>query len=408
MRRESSPQKSAVQHIFMWEGMNKNGVKIKGETPAINANWLRATLRRQGITPGKVYKKPKPLIAPKITPNLIAQFARQMTTLMRSGVPIVQALEMVSNSGDNPAMQDLIKRMREEVESGSNFGVALSHHPKHFDELFVNLVKAGEQAGTLDTMLDKVATYKEKTEAIKSKIKKAMMYPIIVVAAALVVSSVMLIFVIPQFEEVFDSFGAELPAFTQWVIGLSEWMQANWWIPLIGIIGSVYAFKRAKENVPAFKHFIDKISLELPIMGGILRQSAIARFCRTLSTMFSAGVPLIEAMDSVAGSTGNKLYYDAAMNIKNDTSRGVQLNTAMQTTQLFPSMVLQMTRIGEESGRLEEMLAKVADYYEEQVDELVDTLAKQIEPLIMAVLGVLVGGLIIAMYLPIFQMGAAA
>lgn len=407
MKRAAINQKAAAQNLFVWEGVNKNGVKIKGETLAINANWLRATLRRQGITPGKIYKKPKPLIQPKIKPADIAQFARQMTTLMRSGVPIVQALEMVTNSSDNPAVQDLLKKVKEEVESGSSFGSALEHHPKHFDHLFVNLVKAGEQAGTLETMLDKVAIYKEKMEALKAKIKKALMYPIMIILAAIIVSAIMLVFVIPQFKEIFDGMGAELPGFTLWVLSISDWLQENWWMPLLIGGGAIYGFLHAKQNYPPFANAVDKYSLELPVMGNILRLSAIARFCRTLSTMFSAGVPLIEALDSVAGSTGNKVYYDASLNIKEDTSRGVQLHTAMQTTQLFPSMVLQMARIGEESGRLEEMLGKAADYYEEKVDDLVDTLSQQIEPLIMGILGVLVGGLIIAMYLPIFQMGAS-
>ncbi|MFZ1568918.1 MAG: type II secretion system F family protein [Thiolinea sp.] len=391
---------------FKWEGVNRNGVKIKGETQAANANWLRATLRRQGINPGRIVKKPKPLFKPAIKPADIAHFARQMTTMMRSGVPMVQSLQMVGGGGDNLAMHDLIKKVIQGIESGESFGTALSKHPQYFDRLFVNLVKAGEQAGTLETMLDKVATYKEKTEALKSKIKKAVMYPVIVIVAAVVVSSIMLIWVIPQFKEVFSSFGADLPAFTLMVIAMSEWLQAYWWIPLAAMAMGGFAFKTALKRSTKFQRIVDRMILKIPIIGNIINLSSIARFCRTLSTMFSAGVPLVESMDSVAGSTGNSLYYDATMRMKSDTAQGLQLNVAMQTTQIFPNMVVQMTRIGEESGRLEEMLAKSADYYEEQVDDLVDTLAKQIEPLIMAVLGVVVGGLVVAMYLPIFKLGA--
>lgn len=391
---------------YVWEGVNRNGVKIKGETQAASANMLRATLRKQGINTKKVSKKPKPLFTPKIKPADIAHFARQMTTMMRSGVPMVQSLHMVAGGGDNASMQSLIKKIADNIEGGSSFGAALEQHPKYFDKLFVSLVKAGEQAGTLETMLDKVATYKEKSEALKGKIKKAVMYPVIVVVAAVVVSAIMLIWVIPQFKEVFSSFGADLPAFTLMVINLSEWLQEYWWMPLLGMIATGVAFSTAKRRSEKFDRFVDRASLKIPIIGNILNMSSIARFCRTFSTMFSAGVPAVEALDSVAGSTGNSVYYDATMRIKEDASQGMQINVGMQTTQLFPNMVVQMTRIGEESGRLEEMLGRAADYYEEQVDELVDTLAKQIEPLIMAVLGVVVGGLVIAMYLPIFKLGA--
>lgn len=391
---------------YVWEGVNRNGIKIRGETQSSSANMLRATLRKQGINTKKVNKKPKPLFTPKIKPADIAHFARQMTTMMRSGVPMVQSLHMVAGGGDNAAMQSLIKKIADSIEGGSSFGSALEQHPKYFDKLFVSLVKAGEQAGTLEDMLDKVATYKEKSEALKGKIKKAVMYPVIVVVAAVVVSAIMLIWVIPQFKEVFSSFGADLPAFTLMVINLSEWLQEYWWMPLIGMIGIGFAFTTAKRRSAKFDRFVDRASLKIPIIGNILNMSSIARFCRTFSTMFAAGVPAVEALDSVAGSTGNSVYYDATMRIKEDASQGMQINVGMQTTQLFPNMVVQMTRIGEESGRLEEMLGRAADYYEEQVDELVDTLAKQIEPLIMAVLGVVVGGLVIAMYLPIFKLGA--
>lgn len=394
------------QHIYVWEGVNRNGVKIRGETPATNPNWLRAELRRKGINPGRIYRKPQPLFKPAVKPSDIAYFARQLTTMMRSGVPMVQSLQMIGTTGDNIAVRDLIQKVVTDIEGGASLGVALGRQPKHFDKLFVNLVTAGEQAGTLEAMLEKVATYKEKNEALKAKVKKALMYPIIVIIAAVVVSAIMLIFVIPQFKEVFSSFGADLPAFTLWVIGLSEWLQAYWWMPVIGFVAIGYTYTTARQKSKAFDRYMDRVSLKIPIIGSILNLSAIARFTRTLSTMFAAGVPLVEAMDSVAGATGNSLYEEATWRMKEDTARGVQLNLAMQTAQLFPSMVIQMTKIGEESGRLEEMLGKVAEYYEEQVDSLVDNLAKQIEPLIMAVLGVVVGGLIIAMYLPIFKLGA--
>ncbi len=392
--------------VFVWEGINRNGVKIRGESQAANANWLRAELRRKGINPGRIYRKPRTLFKPAIKPADIAHFARQVTTMMRSGVPMVQSLHMIASSGDNPSMRDLVKKLAEDIEGGAGFGAALARHPQYFDKLFVNLVKAGEQAGTLEAMLDKVATYKEKSESLKGKIKKALMYPIIVIVAAVVVSAILLIWVIPQFKEVFTSFGADLPAFTLMVINISDWLQAYWWIPLLSMIAFGYAFTTAKRRSRKFDRFIDRASLKIPIIGNILNLSAIARFARTLSTMFAAGVPLVESMESVAGATGNVIYEDATRQMQDDISRGVQLNTAMQTSQVFPNFVVQMTRIGEESGRLEDMLGKVADYYEEQVDNLVDTLSKQIEPLIMAVLGVIVGGLVIAMYLPIFKLGA--
>jgi type IV pilus assembly protein PilC len=391
---------------YVWEGVNRNGVKMRGEMQADSPNWLRAELRRKAIKPGRIYRKPSPLFKAPIKPKDIAQFARQLTTMMRSGVPMVQSLEMIANSGENPSLRDLVRKITSDIEGGASLGNALARHPKYFDKLFVNLVKAGEQAGTLETMLEKIATYKEKSEHLKAKVKSAMMYPIIVLVAAVVVSSILLIWVIPQFKEVFSSFGADLPAFTLFVISISDWLQANWWIPLLGMIAVGYSFSTARRKSKAFDRFVDKASLKLPIMGGILNLSAIARFTRTLSTMFAAGVPLVEAMESVAGATGNIVYEEASRQIQEDTSRGVQLNVSMQTTQVFPNMVVQMTRIGEEAGRLEEMLAKVADYYEEQVDMLVDTLSKQIEPLMMAVLGVIVGGLVIAMYLPIFKLGS--
>jgi len=395
------------QHDFIWAGKNRSGVKIKGETRAPNANALKAALRKKGITPTSVRKKPKPLSKPKIKPSDISHFARQLTTMMEAGVPMVQALELIAAGHENISVQEMVAKIKADIEGGSSLAHAFSKQPKYFDELFVGLVHAGEQAGTLENMLDKVATYKEKAEATKAKVKKAMMYPIMVMVAAVVVSSIMLIFVIPQFKEVFANFGEELPAFTLMVIGMSEWLQESWWkvVGVIVVIG--YAFITAKQRSAKFRRFLDVVVLKLPVMGKIIELSAVSRFSRTLSVMFAAGVPLVESMDAVAGSTGNIVYKEATQQIKRDTSQGVQLFSAIQTRQLFPNMMVQMTKIGEESGKLEDMLGRVADYYEEQVDNLVDTMAKQVEPLIMAVLGVLVGGLVIAMYLPIFKLGAS-
>jgi len=393
--------------LFVWEGINKAGVKIRGENQAINENFLRAELRRQGISPKFIKKKRKSLTKGKIKPVDISYFARQLTTMMRAGVPMVQSLELIGDGHENPAMRDLIKKIRTDIEGGADLAGALAAHPAYFDDLFVNLIRAGEQAGTLEDMIDKVATYKEKTESMKAKVKKAMMYPLMVVIAAVVVSTIMLVWVIPTFKDIFEGFGADLPAFTLWVISLSEWLQSTWWLPVGVTIATIVGFTEGRKRSKQFDRFVDRSVLKIPVMGEIINKSAIARFARTLSTMFAAGVPLVEAMDAVAGSTGNIVYEEATMQMKEDTAKGVQLYVAMMTTQQFPSMVVQMTKIGEESGRLEEMLDKVADYFEEQVDDMVDNLSKQLEPMIMAILGVLVGGLVIAMYLPIFKMGAA-
>ncbi len=404
---KKSNTKAKELQLFEWAGINKAGVKIRGENQAINENFLRAELRRQGISPKFIKKKSNRMTGGAVQTADISQFARQLTTMMRAGVPMVQSLEIIASGHEKPAMQKLIKQLTVDIESGADLAGALAKHPMHFDSLFVNLIRAGEQAGTLEDMIDKVATYKEKTETMKAKVKKAMMYPISVLIMAVIVTVIMLIWVIPTFKDIFEGFGADLPAFTLWVISMSEWLQAYWFYPFSIVVGLSIAYSQGKKRSKGFREFLDKVALKLPIMGVIINKSAVARFSRTLSTMFAAGVPLVEAMDAVAGATGNIVYEKATLQMKEDASKGVQLNVAMSTTQQFPNMVIQMTKIGEESGRLEEMLDKVADYFEEQVDDLVDSLAKQIEPLIMAVLAVLVGGLVVAMYLPIFKMGAA-
>jgi len=333
-------------------------------------------------------------------------FARQLATMMSAGVPLVQSFEIIGRGHENPTMQNLIMTIKSDVEGGTSLADSLGKHPLIFDALFCSLVNAGEQSGALETLLDKIAMYKEKTESLKSKIKKALFYPTSVVIVAFIVTAVLLIFVVPQFEELFRGFGADLPAFTQFVIGISEVFQTWWWAIFGGIGVAVAAFVEGKKRSPAFQRAIDIVSLKIPVIGEILRKSAIARFARTLSTMFAAGVPLVEAMDSVAGATGNALFREATLKMKDDTSTGTQLQQTMRQCGLFPNMVIQMVAIGEESGSLDEMLSKVADFFEEEVDNMVDGLSSLLEPLIMAVLGVLVGGLIIAMYLPIFKLGA--
>ncbi|AHK78272.1 type II secretion system protein F [Ectothiorhodospira haloalkaliphila] len=394
--------------VFVWEGVDKKGARVKGETTAANENLAKADLRRQGINPLKVRKKPKPLFGgkKKITPKDIAVFLRQMSTMMSAGVPLVQAFEIVGRGHENPSMQELILRIKSDVEGGSTFASALAKHPLYFDDLVVNLVGAGEQSGALETLLDRIATYKEKTESLKAKIKKAMFYPAAVIVVAFIVTAILLIFVVPQFQDLFQGFGADLPVFTQFVIGISDFFQNYWWAIFGGIGLAVFAFTQGKRRSPGFRRQLDLWSLRVPVVGELLRKASIARFARTLSTMFSAGVPLVEAMQSVAGATGNALYYEATMRMRDETAGGTQLQQAMRNTGVFPNMVVQMVAIGEESGSLDEMLGKVADFYEEEVDNMVDGLSSLMEPMIMAFLGIVVGGLVIAMYLPIFQLGA--
>lgn len=409
---QSKPAKKANTpkiQSFVWEGVDKKGNKIKGETPGQNITLVKAELRKQGIVANKVRKKPASLFGPKkkkISPMDVAVFTRQLATMMKAGVPLVQSFDIVADGHDNPSMRELLLKIKNDIEGGNNLATALKAHPAYFDDLFVSLVESGEQSGALETMLDRIAIYKEKTEALKAKIKKAIKYPIAVVVVAIVVTAILLIKVVPTFQELFEGFGAELPAFTQMVIGMSEWMQQWWFVLLIGGIVAGFTFAEAKKRSTEFNDFIDRTTLKLPVAGDIIFKATIARFARTLATTFSAGVPLVEALDSVSGATGNVVYRNAVNKIKEEVSSGTQLNFSMKSSGVFPAMAVQMTSIGEESGALDTMLDKVATYYEDEVDNAVDGLTSLLEPLIMAVLGVLVGGLIIAMYLPIFQLGS--
>lgn len=399
--------KTEKLQAFVWEGKDRKGNKSKGEVSGTNLALVKAQLRKQGINPDKVKKKPKPLFggSKKITPFDIAMFTRQMATMMKAGVPLVQSFDIVTDGLENQGLKELIGAVRNDVASGTSFANALRRHPKHFDDLYCNLVDSGEKAGALEHMLDRIAMYLEKTETLKKKVKKAMTYPIAVVAVAIIVTAILLVKVVPQFESLFQGFGADLPVFTQFIINISEWMQKWWFVVLIGIVGAIFLFKEAKKKSQKFSDFIDRYILKLPIVGEILDKSAVAKFGRVLSTTFASGVPLVDALESVAGATGNAVYRDAVLKIKDDVSSGTQLQASMKSTGVFPVMAVQLTAIGEESGNLDEMLEKVADHYEGVVDDMVDNLTALMEPMIMAVLGVLVGGLIVGMYLPIFQMG---
>ncbi len=401
---------TSAKVIFLWEGTDNKGNRNKGEISARTEAIVKAELRRQGIRPIKVKKKPKDLLGSfgqkPIVPKDIAIFSRQLATMMGAGIPLVQAFDIIGKGHEKPAMQDMLASIKADVEGGSTLNEGLNKFPLQFDELFCNLVQAGEHAGILEELLNKIAEYKEKTESIKAKIKKALTYPIAVLVIALIVTTILLMFVVPQFESLFSGFGADLPAFTQMVVELSEFMQESWWI-VFGIIGGViFGLLQVKKRSRKFNHFIDRVVLKLPIIGDIMNKAAIARFARTLSTMSAAGVPLVEALESVAGATGNIVYSEVVLQMREQVATGVQLQQTMKNAGLFPHMVVQMVAIGEEAGSVESMLAKVADFYEEEVDNAVDSLSSLIEPLIMAVLGVLVGGLIIAMYLPIFMMGS--
>jgi type IV pilus assembly protein PilC len=390
---------------FVWEGTDKKGNRIKGKTVAPSEAAVKADLRRQGIAPIKI-SKARRKAGKKIESADIAFFSRQMATMMSSGVPLVQSMDIIGKGHVNPNMQDLVMAIKGDVEAGNNLADALGKHPLYFDDLFVSLVRAGEQAGALETLLDKIATYKEKTERIKKKIKKALSYPIAVLVVAFVVTGILLVFVIPQFEELFKGFGADLPAFTQWVVNLSRSVRSQGYIYLI-VIGVAFAtFTYFKKRSRKFRERLDRLSLKIPVVGDILTKSALARFARTLSTMFAAGVNLVDALGSVAGATGNIIYEQATLKIRDQVSTGQQLNITMSQTGLFPHVMIQMIAIGEEAGSIDAMAAKVADFYEEEVDNAVDNLTSLMEPLIMAVLGVLVGGLVVAMYLPIFKLGS--
>lgn len=395
--------------VFIWEGTDKRGNKVKGELPGQNITLIKAELRKQGISANKVRRKPTALFGQrkkKITPLDIAVFTRQLATMMKAGVPLVQSFDIVAEGHDNASMRELLLKIKSDIEGGNNLANSLKLHPAYFDDLFCSLVESGEQSGALETMLDRIAIYKEKTEALKAKIKKAIKYPIAVVCVAIIVTGILLIKVVPTFQELFAGFGAELPAFTQMVINLSEWMQEWWLLMFVGIIAASFGFIEAKKRSQAFNDALDRIAIKAPVVGDILFKATIARFARTLSTTFAAGVPLVDALESVAGATGNVIYRNAVHRIKEEVSSGTQLNFSMKATGVFPAMAVQMTAIGEESGALDTMLDKVASYYEDEVDNAVDGLTSLLEPIIMAVLGVLVGGLIIAMYLPIFQLGS--
>jgi type IV pilus assembly protein PilC len=394
---------------FVWVGTDKRGVKMRGEETAKNESIIKADLRRRGINPTSVTPKKEGFFGASgqaVTPREIAIFSRQIAVMMQSGVPLIQSFDIIASGQTNPTFKKMLNDIKMDIEGGSTFAEALSKYPVQFDELFINLVRAGESAGVLDTVLDTVANYKERIEAIKSKIKKALFYPAAVIAVAILVSSILMIFVIPMFKSVFEGFGAELPAFTQMLINASEFMTAYWWMLLLGGVGSGYSFVYAQRRSHAFARFLDRMYLKLPVIGLILHQSAISRFARTLAITFRAGVPLVDALDTVAGATGSVVYSEAVKRIRDDVSVGHQLNLSMRQVNLFPPMVIQMTAIGEEAGSLDSMLVKVAEFYEAEVNNAVDALSSLLEPFIMVILGVLVGGMVIGMYLPIFKLGA--
>jgi type IV pilus assembly protein PilC len=399
----------AKVNVYAWEGLDRKGTKMSGELSGHNPALIKAQLRRQGINPSKVKKKTASLFGKgkRIKPMDIALFTRQMSTMMRAGVPLLQSFDIISEGVDNPNMRKLVDEVKQEVAAGNSFASSLRKKPEYFDDLYCNLVDAGEQAGALETLLDRVATYKEKTEQLKAKIKKAMTYPIAVVVVAIIVSGILLIKVVPQFKSIFEGFGAELPAFTLMVMGLSDVVQEWYLLLLAGFVCLFFGFKHAMKRSQKLRDTVDRWLLKVPIVGGILYKSAVARYARTLSTTFAAGVPLVDALDSVSGATGTVVFKNAVNRIKADVSTGMQLNFSMRSTGVFPTLAIQMTAIGEESGALDDMLDRVATIYEADVDNMVDSLTSLMEPMIMSVLGVVVGGLVIAMYLPIFQLGNA-
>ena len=405
-----APQtRTSEMQNFIWEGTDKRGVKMKGENQSKNANLLKAELRKQGINPTVVRTKSKPLFGAAgkaVSPREIAVFSRQIATMLQSGVPMVQSFDILASGQKNPRMSNMLIDIRDNISGGSSLSEAMARHPVQFDLLYRNLTRAGEQAGVLDTVLDTVATYKERTEALKGKIKKALFYPAAVIAVAILVSAILLIYVVPQFEAVFKGFGADLPAFTQMIVNASRFMTAYWWLVLLIAAGSFFGFLFIYKRSEALQRTLDRLMLKLPVIGQILHQSAIARYARTLALTFKAGVPLVEALETVAGATGSIVYNDAVKRIREDVSVGYQLNVAMRQVGIFPHMVVQMTAIGEEAGALDTMLLKVAEFYEQEVDNSVDALTSLLEPFIMVVIGVLVGGMVIGMYLPIFKLAA--
>lgn len=395
---------------FTWSGIDKNGRNSKGEISAVSSAMAKAQLRRQGIRPKTVKKKSKPLFGSgqgkPIKPSDIAVFTRQMATMMKAGVPLVQAFEIVADGMDKPRMKQLVMEIKNDVASGTGLAPSLEKHPRYFDELFCSLIASGEESGTLEVMLDRVATYKEKTEALKAKIRKAMTYPLAVISVGVIVTLILMLKVIPVFAETFQNFGSDLPAFTQMVLNMSEFVQEYWFICLIAMVAIAFAFREAKFRSEKFSQWLDKVALKIPVVGGIVHDAVIARFSRTLSTTFAAGVPLVDALESTAGAAGNSVYSRAIRQIKDDVTTGSTLYNSIKATGLFPNLLLQMVSIGEESGALDDMLGKVADHYEAAVDDAVDNLSSLLEPLIMSILGVMVGGLMIAMYLPIFMLGS--
>ncbi len=400
--------KATKEVTYAWEGKDKKGKLIKGEMKASGESFVNATLRRQGITVTKVKKQSGIASKGKIKEKDITLFTRQLATMMKSGVPLLQAFDIVGKGHSNPAVAKLLGDIKADVETGSSLSAAFRKYPLYFDALFCNLVGAGEQAGILDALLDRLATYKEKILAIKSKIKSALFYPISIIVVAFVITAVIMIFVIPAFKELFTSFGADLPAPTLIVMAISD-IFVQWWWAIFGSIGfGIWFFFYTWKRSAKMQATMDRLILKVPIFGEIIRKATIARFSRTLSTMFAAGVPLVEALDSVAGASGNRVYYDATKKIQSEISTGTSLTVAMQNTNVFPNMVLQMTAIGEESGALDSMLSKVADFFEGEVDDAVEAMSSLMEPIIMVVLGTLIGGLVVAMYLPIFKLGAVA
>ena len=401
---------AAKADMYVWEGTDKTGKRVKGEMSGQSDALVKAVLRRQGVNPLKVKKKPKPLFGggggkTKIIPKDICVFSRQLATMMSSGVPLVQAFEIVGRGHENAGMQDLILGIKADVEAGNALTEALRKRPLQFNDLYCNLVEAGEHAGILEAILNKLATYLEKSEALKSKIKSALFYPAAVIIVAFIVVSILMIFVIPQFTELFAGFGAELPALTQFLVNTSDFF-VSWWWAIFGSIGAaVYGILEFKKRSKKFQDWIERMSLKMPVIGEILEKSAIARFARTLETMFAAGTPLVEAMSSVAGATGNVIFREATLKMQSEIATGTQLQSSMRDTGLFPNMVVQMVAIGEESGAIDAMLGKVADWYEQEVDDAVDALTSLLEPMIMAFLGVVIGGIVVGMYLPIFKMG---